>query len=68
MYYTLLPFGSCWERGVCIWDVCLSVKKIFESCDLGETSNGAKSLEMEARDVAEIELVTEIFYSPPDQN
>lgn len=53
---------------MCVWDVCLSAKKIFESCDLGETSNGAKSLETEARDVAEIELVTEIFYSPPDQN
>lgn len=48
--------------------VCKEDVFILESGDLGETSSGAKALQMEAGDVGEIELVTGIFYSPPDQN
>ena len=47
---------------------CAEDLLVLKSGDLGETSNSAKSLSMEAGDVAEIELVTGIFYSPPDQN
>lgn len=42
-----LLFGSCWEWGVCVWDACLPAEEnllVPESGDLGETSNGAKSL------------------------
>lgn len=48
--------------------VCKEDLLVLEKGDLGETTTGTKSLQMEARDVAEIKLVTGIFYRPPDQN
>lgn len=73
-YPNILNTTAVWEllgkRGVhlgCVF-ACKEDLLVLESGDLGETSNGAKSLEMEVRDVVEIELVTGIFYSPPDQN
>lgn len=48
--------------------VCKEDLLVLKSGDLRETAIGTKSLEMEARDVAEIKLVTGLFYSSPDQN
>lgn len=48
--------------------VCKEDLLVLESSNLGETSNGAKSLQTEAGDAVEIDIVTVLFYSPPDQN
>lgn len=43
----LLLLWSRWESEGCVWNVCLSGEEdllVFESGELGETHNGAKSL------------------------